>query len=98
MAKKIGASLNAWHGHSESKRVPEGVFMRCDGCSATLFSKQVEQNDKVCPECNHHFPVSAVEETDFTPLVRAREDADDADVDRRRQAMLARLEDLDDGR
>ena len=35
--------------------------MRCDGCSATLFSKQVEQNDKVCPECNHHFPVSAVE-------------------------------------
>jgi acetyl-CoA carboxylase carboxyl transferase subunit beta len=35
--------------------------MRCDGCSATLFSKQVEQNDKVCPECNHHFPVSAPE-------------------------------------
>ena len=28
---------------------------------ATLFRKQVEQNDKVCPECNHHFPVSAVE-------------------------------------
>src|SRR3954469_9491468 len=61
MAKKSGASLNAWHGHSESKRVPEGVFMRCDGCSATLFSKQVEQNEKVCPECNHHFPVSALE-------------------------------------
>ncbi|MGC1717460.1 MAG: hypothetical protein WA746_00610, partial [Isosphaeraceae bacterium] len=25
--------------------------MRCDGCSATLFRKQVDQNDKVCPEC-----------------------------------------------
>ena len=61
MAKRSGGSLNAWHGHSESKRVPEGVWMRCDGCSATLFRKQVEQNDKVCPECNHHFPVSAVE-------------------------------------
>ena len=35
--------------------------MRCDGCSATLFRKQVDQNGKVCPECNHHFPVSAVE-------------------------------------
>ena len=28
---------------------------------ATLFRKQVEQNDKVCPECNHHFSVSATE-------------------------------------
>jgi len=61
MAKRGGGSLNAWHGHSESKRVPEGVWMRCDGCSATLFRKQVDQNDKVCPECNHHFPVTAVE-------------------------------------
>ena len=35
--------------------------MRRDGCSATLFRKQVDQNDKVCLECNHHFPVTAVE-------------------------------------
>jgi acetyl-CoA carboxylase carboxyl transferase subunit beta len=62
MAKsKGGGSLNAWHGYSESKRVPAGVFMSCDGCNATLFSKQVEQNLLVCPECNHHFPVSALE-------------------------------------
>ncbi|QEH38173.1 Acetyl-coenzyme A carboxylase carboxyl transferase subunit beta [Aquisphaera giovannonii] len=58
---KMGGSANAWQGHSESKRVPEGVWMRCDGCSATLFRKQVEQNDKVCPECNFHFPVTAKE-------------------------------------
>ena len=29
--------------------------MRCEGCQATLFRKQVEQNLGVCPECNHHF-------------------------------------------
>ena len=40
---------------------PEGLFLRCDGCNATLFRKQVDQNDKVCPECNHHFSVSALE-------------------------------------
>jgi len=35
--------------------------MRCDGCGATLFRKQVEQNLSVCPECNHHMPLTAVE-------------------------------------
>jgi acetyl-CoA carboxylase carboxyl transferase subunit beta len=61
MARRGGGSANAWHEHSESKRVPEGVWMRCDGCSATLFRKQVDQNEKVCPECNHHFQVSAID-------------------------------------
>ena len=59
MAK--GGSQHAWHGHFEPKRVPEGVWMRCDGCGATLFRKQVEQNLNVCPECNHHMPLTAVE-------------------------------------
>ena len=61
MAKRGGGPVNAWHGHFEPKRVPEGVWMRCDGCQATLFRKQVEQNLRVCPECNHHFSVSAIE-------------------------------------
>ena len=37
--------------------VPEGLWLRCDGCSATVFRKQVEQNQNVCPECEHHFYV-----------------------------------------
>ena len=60
MAAK-GGPLHAWHGHFEAKRVPEGVWMRCDGCGATLFRKQVERNLGVCPECNHHMPVTAAE-------------------------------------
>lgn len=60
MAAK-GGPLHAWHGHFEAKRVPEGVWMRCDGCGATLFRKQVERNLGVCPECNHHMPVTATE-------------------------------------
>jgi acetyl-CoA carboxylase carboxyl transferase subunit beta len=35
--------------------------MGCEGCQATLFRKQVEQNLLVCPECNYHFPLSAAE-------------------------------------
>lgn len=39
--------------------VPEGLWLRCDGCKATIFRKQVERLDGVCPECDHHFYVSA---------------------------------------
>ena len=37
--------------------VPEGLWLRCDGCGATVFRKQVEQNLNVCVECEHHFYV-----------------------------------------
>lgn len=39
--------------------VPEGLWIRCDGCKATIFRKQVEDALGVCPECDHHFYVSA---------------------------------------
>ena len=54
MAKR-GSGGNTWHGHFEPKRVPEGVWMRCDGCQATLFRLEVERNLHVCPQCNHLF-------------------------------------------
>ncbi len=61
MAVKPGGPTNAWHGHFEPKRVPEGVWMRCEGCGATLFRKQVIENLNVCPDCDHHFAISAWE-------------------------------------
>ncbi|WZO95763.1 acetyl-CoA carboxylase, carboxyltransferase subunit beta [Isosphaeraceae bacterium EP7] len=54
-----GAPADRREGHAVSKGVPEGIFMRCDGCQATLYRKQVEENLGVCPECNHHFTVPA---------------------------------------
>jgi acetyl-CoA carboxylase carboxyl transferase subunit beta len=41
--------------------VPEGLWMRCDGCGAMLFRKVVEEAMHVCPECQHHFRISARE-------------------------------------
>ncbi len=57
MAERQTVMAHSWHGHFESKRVPEGVWMRCDGCQATLFRMEVERNYNVCPQCDHHFPV-----------------------------------------
>jgi acetyl-CoA carboxylase carboxyl transferase subunit beta len=61
MPQKRPGSASTWQEQSESKRVPEGVWIRCDGCQATLFRKEVERNLTVCPQCQHHFPIGAVE-------------------------------------
>src|SRR5262249_37439934 len=50
-----------WQGHFAAKGVPEGVWMRCDGCQATLFRKEVERHLHVCPQCDYHFQIPAAE-------------------------------------
>jgi acetyl-CoA carboxylase carboxyl transferase subunit beta len=39
--------------------VPEGLWVRCPACKATVFKKDIEARLNVCPECDHHFHVSA---------------------------------------
>ncbi len=43
----------------KKRGVPEGLWLRCPSCSATIFRKQVEKNLRMCPECSHHFYVPA---------------------------------------
>ncbi len=63
MKLEVGARTmsKSWHQQFPSKKVPEGIWMRCDGCKATLYRKEVEKNLGVCPECDHHFQASAEE-------------------------------------
>ena len=39
--------------------VPEGLWIRCPSCKATIFRKEVEDRLNVCPECDYHFHQSA---------------------------------------
>jgi acetyl-CoA carboxylase carboxyl transferase subunit beta len=46
---------------SEEKRsIPAGVFTKCPGCRAALLTADLDKNDGVCPQCEHHFPITAV--------------------------------------
>ncbi len=36
------------------KSIPEGLWTKCDACSAVLFRAEVERNLDVCPKCQHH--------------------------------------------
>lgn len=47
---------------SRPKRgVPEGLWIRCPQCKATIFRKEAEGRFNVCPECNYHFYLPAQE-------------------------------------
>lgn len=43
-----------------SKRtVPEGLWIRCEGCGAILYRSELERNLDVCPKCSHHMRIGA---------------------------------------
>lgn len=39
--------------------VPEGLWMRCKGCSKMIFRKLLDEALRVCPECGMHYRVDA---------------------------------------
>jgi acetyl-CoA carboxylase carboxyl transferase subunit beta len=41
--------------------VPEGLWIRCPQCKATIFRKEAESRFNVCPECDYHFYLPARE-------------------------------------
>jgi acetyl-CoA carboxylase carboxyl transferase subunit beta len=46
----------------ETKRpIPDGVWTKCIACNEAIFQKELERNQKICPKCHFHFPISARE-------------------------------------
>jgi acetyl-CoA carboxylase carboxyl transferase subunit beta len=41
--------------------VPEGLWIRCPGCSSSIYRKEAEKLLNVCPKCEYHFYVSALD-------------------------------------
>jgi acetyl-CoA carboxylase carboxyl transferase subunit beta len=42
-------------------RVPEGLWVKCPGCSKAIYNKDLAASLNVCPKCDHHFRLSATE-------------------------------------
>jgi acetyl-CoA carboxylase carboxyl transferase subunit beta len=45
--------------------MPEGLWTKCDGCGEALFQTVLEDNLWTCPNCGHHFRVSARTYVDY---------------------------------
>ncbi len=41
--------------------VPEGLWVKCAGCSAQLYRAELNRNLHVCPKCGHHLRIGARE-------------------------------------
>ena len=41
------------------KSVPEGLWCKCPACEAVLYATDLENNQNVCPKCNHHHRLNA---------------------------------------
>ena len=45
--------------------MPANRWAKCPSCAAFVYHKRLEKNLKVCPECTHHFRLSAKERIAF---------------------------------
>lgn len=46
---------------SKKREIPEGLWTKCPRCNTMVFDKELDENLKVCPHCQFHFPISARE-------------------------------------
>ncbi|MDX1644756.1 MAG: acetyl-CoA carboxylase, carboxyltransferase subunit beta [Thermoanaerobaculia bacterium] len=46
---------------SRRSTVPEGLWVKCDGCREIIYSKELARNSEICPKCGHHFRIDSEE-------------------------------------
>ncbi|WP_298050105.1 acetyl-CoA carboxylase, carboxyltransferase subunit beta [uncultured Paenalcaligenes sp.] len=45
--------------HESSKRVPEGLWVKCPSCESVLYKEDLQATLNVCPKCDHHMRINA---------------------------------------
>lgn len=49
----------------KKKGVPEGLWIKCQGCQTILYRQELEKNLNVCASCGHHHRVSGRDRLDL---------------------------------
>lgn len=62
---KLMPSRISKDGSSSKRSVPEGLWTKCDACSAVLYRAEVERTQEVCPKCGFHNRINARKRLDM---------------------------------
>lgn len=57
--------------------VPEGIMTKCPECKFVILTKDLMKNAKVCPECQHHYKMTAQERIEHLLDAESFESMDD---------------------
>lgn len=49
----------------KKRNIPEGVWSKCPDCQSPTYVKGLKENLNVCPNCEHHFSLTAQERIDL---------------------------------
>ncbi len=55
----VNPASAATEGNGKKLQIPGGLFQACPECGAVLHKIELEENQRVCPHCEHHFRIGA---------------------------------------
>jgi acetyl-CoA carboxylase carboxyl transferase subunit beta len=55
--QKTGVSDDS--GEGEKRVLTEGLWLKCESCAQIIWKRNLDENNQVCPQCEHHFRIDA---------------------------------------
>lgn len=46
---------------AKKRELPAGLWTKCPSCSEIIHNLEIERNVRICPKCEHHFPLSSAD-------------------------------------
>lgn len=46
-------------GEGEKRVRTEGLWLKCENCAQIIWKRNLDENNQVCPQCEHHFRIDA---------------------------------------
>ncbi|RUT29527.1 acetyl-CoA carboxylase carboxyltransferase subunit beta [Paenibacillus zeisoli] len=60
-SERHGRDMTADQADRPRREIPEGLMNKCGSCGAIQYSKELDKNLKVCPNCGYHMRLNAME-------------------------------------